>query len=220
MDLDISRYIGAVSRVVDRRERDGREVRVVVATRTYDTDCDDLWDALTSAERLPRWLVPVTGELRPGGRFQFVGNGGGEVTLCEPPRRLAVTWEFGGEVSWVEVSLAEDEGGGTRLTLEHVAHVDGDRWDKFGPGAVGVGWDLALTGLAVHLATRARPPAGASRAGSPPHAGKQFTRGSGDGWGRAPAASGTDAQAAAAAAARTTAFYTGDTDGVAASSDP
>lgn len=220
MDLDISRYIGAVSRVVDRRERDGREVRVVVATRTYDTDCDDLWDALTSAERLPRWFLPVTGELRPGGRFQFVDNAGGEVTLCEPPRRLAVTWEFGGEVSWVEVSLAEDEGGGTRLTLEHVAHVDGDRWDKFGPGAVGVGWDLALTGLAVHLATRAPVDAAAFMAWSASDAGKQFIRGSSDGWGRASAASGTDAQAAAAAAARTTAFYTGDTDGVAASSDP
>lgn len=220
MDFDIPRYIGAVSRVVDRRERDGREARVAVMTRTYDTDCEDLWDALTSAERLPRWFLPVTGELRLGGRFQFVGNAGGEVTLCEPPRRLAITWEFGGEVSWVEVSLADDEAGGTRLTLEHVAHVDGDRWDKFGPGAVGVGWDLALTGLATHIATRAPVDAGAFMAWSASDAGKQFIRDSSDGWRRASVAAGTDAQAAAAAAARTTAFYTGDTDGVAASSDP
>ena len=40
----------------------------------------------------------------------------------------------------------------TRLTLEHIAHEDEEGlkfWDQFGPGAVGVGWDLALLGLAV-----------------------------------------------------------------------
>ena len=30
-----------------------------------------------------------------------------------------------------------------------------DHWQKFGPGAVGVGWDLALHGLERHLASGA-----------------------------------------------------------------
>ena len=30
----------------------------------------DLWEALTSAERIPRWFAPVSGDLRLGGRFQ------------------------------------------------------------------------------------------------------------------------------------------------------
>jgi hypothetical protein len=39
------------------------------------------------------------------------------------------------------------------LTLEHIAHKDGigeEHLKQFGPGAVGIGWDLALHGLARH----------------------------------------------------------------------
>src|ERR1700757_2209185 len=28
-----------------------------------------------------------------------------------------------------------------------------DHWEQFGPGAVGIGWDLGLVGLSVHLRT-------------------------------------------------------------------
>ena len=74
------------------------ESQLVIATRNYDTDIDDLWDALTSAERIPRWFLPISGELKPGGRYQFQGNAGGKITRCEPPRLLSVTWEYGAEV--------------------------------------------------------------------------------------------------------------------------
>ena len=63
---------------------------------------------------------------------------------------FAVTWEMHGQASWLTVRLAP-AGDGTDLELEHVAHVDDAFWDQFGPGAVGVGWDLALMGLAEHL---------------------------------------------------------------------
>lgn len=208
MKIDIVQQIGAITREVRSQEQGGRTARVVVATRTFDTDIEDVWDAITSAERLPRWFAPVSGELRLGGRYQVQGNAGGEITTCEPPRRLAVTWEFGGGVSWLTVELAEDPGGGTRLELEHTAHVD-EHWEKFGPGAVGVGWDLSLLGLAEHLA---RTPgfdaaAGMAWAGTPE--GREFMSGSSTAWGRASIASGTPAEAALAAAGRTTAFYTG-----------
>ena len=67
-----------------------------------------------------------------------------------------MTWEFGGSVGWVDVYLAES-GDDTTLRLEHVGLVDDfdDKWDEFGPGAVGVGWDLSLVGLGEHLATGA-----------------------------------------------------------------
>lgn len=209
MKFDVSHHLGAVSRVVGSREIDGRPARVVVATRTYDTDIDDLWDALTSAERIPRWFLPVTGELRLGGRYQLQGNAGGEITRCEPPRLLALTWEFGGDVSWVEVRLAGEPGGGTRLELEHVAHVPGDRWEQFGPGAVGVGWELALVGLAEHVATRAAVDPAAFMAWSASADGRAFMGRVSDAWGRASIAAGTDPALATAAAARTTEFYTG-----------
>ncbi|HET6222510.1 MAG TPA: SRPBCC family protein, partial [Dongiaceae bacterium] len=151
MKIDIAATLGAVVREVASRKHEGRMARVVAAARSYQTTIEDLWDALTSAERIPRWFLPISGDLRPGGRYQLEGNAGGEITRCEPPRHLAVTWEHGSEVSWLTVTLAEDPNGGTRLQLEHVAHVDDERWKQFGPGAVGVGWDLATMGLGRHL---------------------------------------------------------------------
>jgi uncharacterized protein YndB with AHSA1/START domain len=208
MSFDVPRLLGAMTRRVDDRERNGRPARAVVASRTYDTGIDDLWDALTNAERLPRWFLPITGELRPGGRFQLQGQAGGEILRCEPPRSLSVTWEYGGEVSWVDVRLAEDPAGGTRLELEHTAHVD-PRWGEYGPGAVGIGWELALMGLDIHLGTGATVDPQQVAAWSASDAGKDFMRQSSDAWCRAAIDAGEDPAAATAAAARTTAAYTG-----------
>lgn len=210
MNIDITRLIGAMSREVSNREHQGRPARVVVARRTYDTNIEDLWDALTSAERIPRWFLPISGDLRLGGRYQLQGNAGGEITQCEPPRHLAVTWEFGGEVTWVDVKLSEDARGGTRLELEHVA-VDGDKWKEFGPGAVGVGWDLVLSlGLHEHLKTRASVDPAEAAAWSASEDGKSFMRQSSEDWCRAAIRAGEDEGAARAAAGRTAAAYTGE----------
>jgi uncharacterized protein YndB with AHSA1/START domain len=209
MDIDIARHVGAVSRTVADRVQEGRPARAVVATRTYDTTIDDTWDALTNPERIPRWFLPVSGDLRLGGRYQLEGNAGGEITACDPPRHLALTWEYGDEVSWVDVRLSEDRMGGTRLELEHLAHVD-ERWGEFGPGAVGVGWDLALLGLALHMASGDAVDPAEFMAWSASPDGLAFVRGSSDGWGRASIAAGTPASYAEAAAERTTAFYTGN----------
>lgn len=209
MKIDIIRQAGLITRDVNTREHDGRPARVVVACRTYDTSLDDLWDAITSAERIPRWFLPVTGELRLGGRYQLQGNAGGQITRCEPPRHLAMTWEFGGQVSWVEVVLEED-GEGSRLRLEHTAHVDDERWRQFGPGAVGVGWDLTLLGLGLYIRAREGMDVAAAVAWSASDEGKAFIRRSSEAWCRASIAAGTDEAEATAAAAGTTAFYTGD----------
>lgn len=210
MDIDVTRHIGAVRRDVTAGERDGRPTRRIVATRTYDTDIDDLWDAITNAERIPRWFLPVSGDLRPGGRYALEGNASGQIVGCEPPRHLALTWEFGGEVSWVDVRLEEEAAGGTRLELEHVAHVDDERWERYGPGAVGVGWDMTLMGLANHVATGAAVERDEAFAWMVSEQGRAFARTSSERWGAASIAAGTDEAAARAAAARTTAFYTGE----------
>ena len=210
MKMDIARQIGAVVREVGSREHEGQMARVVVATRTYKTTVEDVWDALTNGERIPRWFLPVTGDLRLGGSYQFQGNAGGTITRCEPPRLLAVTWGMGGSVSWVTISLAEDAAGDTRLELEHVAHVGDDIWDQFGPGAVGVGWDLALMGLDRHLAAGATVDQNEAAAWSASGEGKDFVRRSSEEWCRASIRAGASDAAARAAAARTTAFYGGE----------
>jgi uncharacterized protein YndB with AHSA1/START domain len=209
MKIDIARHIGAVTREVQAREHEGRPARVVLATRIYDSPVDDVWDAVTNPERIPRWFLPVSGDLRPGGRFQLQGNAGGEITLCEPPRNLGVTWEFGGGVSWVNVRLAE-EGHSTRLELEHIAH-DDEFWEQFGPGATGVGWDGALMGLGLYLDTGVANDPEASAAWMASEEGIAFMRGSSEAWREASVAAGTPQDEARAAADRTTAAYTGVT---------
>ncbi len=207
MNIDVARLIGAVSRVLETREHNGKPARALVASRIYDTTLDDLWDALTNIERLPRWFLPVTGDLRLGGRYQLEGNASGEITRCEPPRYLSVTWEIGGDVSWVNVAL-EEAAGGALLRLEHLAHVPEDFWSKYGPGATGVGWEQALFGLDLHLAKSGVEPKEAET-WLTTDAGKSFIRQSSDAWGQASIAAGTDTVAARKAAKRTTEFYGG-----------
>src|SRR4030095_936414 len=152
-DMDVLRYIGLVTREIHTREYEVRPTRVILATCQYDSTVDDVWDAITNPERLPRWFLPISGDLRLGGRYQLEGNASGQITACAPPRVLDLTWEFGGQVSWVQVRLTEKSDGGTSLRLEHIAHVPDDFWNQYGPGAVGVGWDLTMLGLGRHLET-------------------------------------------------------------------
>jgi hypothetical protein len=92
----------------------------------------------------------VTGELREGGTYQLEGNAGGTVESCVAPNSFALTWEFGGMVSWLSVTFTEADGG-TILELVHEAPVDPEFWAQYGPGAVGLGWDGALLGLGMHV---------------------------------------------------------------------
>ncbi|MFD7024883.1 SRPBCC domain-containing protein [Promicromonospora sukumoe] len=198
---------GLMTREVRDGSRDGAPTKIAVARRTYAADQDDLWDALTTAERLPRWFLPVSGDLSVGGRYQFEGQAGGVVERCDGPDSFAVTWEFGGQVSWVQVSLSPADGG-TTLELVHEAVVDPDFWTQYGPGAVGVGWDLGLVGLGLHLATGSTNDAAEFQDWTLSPVGVEFVRLASTDWADAAIASGEDADRARAAAERTVAFYT------------
>jgi uncharacterized protein YndB with AHSA1/START domain len=207
--IDVSQQINAVSRQVGTRVLEAGQARTLTISQTYDASVDDVWDACTNPERIPRWFLPISGDLRLGGRYQLEGNASGQIERCDPPKSFAATWEYGGEVSWIEVRVSADGTGRTRFELEHTAHVDDERWAEFGPGAVGVGWDLGLMGLAIHLSTgqAVDPQQSAAWAGS--DEGTAFMSMSSRLWGDASVAAGTDEAAARAAADRTTAFYTG-----------
>jgi uncharacterized protein YndB with AHSA1/START domain len=134
-----------------RSERDGQPMRVVIASRTYDTSLDDLWDALTNVTRISSWFLPVTGRMRVGGRYRFAGHARGHIVRYEPPHVLGVTWELEGSVSWVTVTLAPNSKDVTTLELEHVTPAR-DHWKQLGAGSAGVGWDGAMSNLARHIA--------------------------------------------------------------------
>ena len=79
---------------------------------------DEVWDALTDADRLEDWFAnDVELDLRPGGGASFRWANGEErhavVTEVEPERRLAFDWEDEGTV---EFRLADDADG-TRLVV-------------------------------------------------------------------------------------------------------
>jgi len=200
-----------VHREVRTGRRDDRPTRVVVARRAYRTDPADLWEAVTDAERLPRWFAPVHGDLVLGGRFQVEGNAGGVVEACDPPRSFAITWEMGDAVSWVTVTLVPD-GAGTVLELAHEALSDApgaaEFWARYGPGAVGIGWDLALLGLGLHLDSGEALDREEALGLTFTPEGREFVRRAADAWAAAATADGDDAGAAAEAADRTVAFYT------------
>ena len=206
--LEASEQVNSVTRRVGSRTIPAGEARAVQIGRTYDAPLEDVWEACTDPERIRRWFLPVSGELREGGRYQVEGNAGGLIERCEPPRSFTATWEYGGQVSWIELRLSLLAGGGTRLELEHIAHTD-DHWAQFGPGAVGVGWDLALLGLTKHLVSGATvdPEAGMRFPAS--EEGRRFIEASSRGWCEAAIAAGADAAEATAAAERTFAFFTG-----------
>ena len=208
MEFDFEFHLDAVDRSVSSLERDGQPARAVTLSRGYATTVADLWDAATNPERIPRWFLPVSGELEPGGRYQLEGHAGGLITACEPPSNLALTWEFGEDLSWVEAGLSGDGACRARLSLTHTTHLS-EHWDEYGSGAGGVGWELCLLGLALHLAQPAAPkPDEAAFTVSPD--GMAFITGSSEAWGQAAIAAGADPDAARAAARRTTAFYTGE----------
>jgi uncharacterized protein YndB with AHSA1/START domain len=146
--IDIGAQVGAIDRQVTRRQGPGGEEVAVRIRRTYDAATADVWEALTDPDRMKRWFLPVSGDLRPGGSFQLEGNAGGEILRCEPPHLLKVS--FGGPTSLVELRLSPAGEERTTLELEHSVPIE---MAQSGAGAlyVGPGWDGGFVALDLYL---------------------------------------------------------------------
>ena len=207
--IDIVREIGSVRREVGEGTVPAGVGRSVRLQRDYDAPIEDVWDALTDPARIGRWFLPISGDYRLGGHYQFEGNAGGEILECERPHRLKVTWVFGEptsdlSASEVEVRLSPVDDGTTRFELEHVAVVPDEAWAEYGPGAVGVGWEGGVLGLGLHLRGGT---VGDPIAWQVSDEGRAFNRSSSAEWGAANIAAGADPEAAARAVAGTNEFY-------------
>jgi uncharacterized protein YndB with AHSA1/START domain len=204
---EVSQEVNAAQRRVGHRVLEAGQARSMTISRVYPAGIEAVWDACTNPARLQRWFLPVSGDLRAGGRFQIEGNAGGRIERCDPPAGFAATWEYGGQQSWIEVRLAEVDGG-TRFELDHVVPVD-EKWAEFGPGAVGIGWDLTVRGLSNYLAGADDEPTDplAQMRWMASAEGRAFVALSGRSWCEADIAAGADETEARATAERTTAFY-------------
>ena len=211
--IDIAREIEAIQRGVGEGEIPAGVGRAVRLQRDFDAPIEDVWDALTNPDRIGRWFLPISGDYRLGGRYQFEGNAGGEILDCERPNRLKVSWVYGevsspADVSELEVRLSTVDGG-TRFELEHTAVVPEDRWDEYGPGAVGVGWDMGLLGLSLHLTGGS---VGDPIAWQVSPEGRDFAIRSSRAWGAANLACGADPEVVERGVENTIAFYAPDPD--------
>ena len=199
--IDIIAELDAVRRRVHAGEH-GDQIAVRLERR-YPADVEDVWDALTDPARLVRWFLPVTGDLRPGGRFAIEGNAGGDILACERPDRLVLTWGAPDSVVTVRLAPGPDA---TVLTLEHAVAATLVP-DAGGALYVGPGWDGGLLALGLHLRGLVlEDPVGFQNT---PEV-VEFNRGSIRAWEAALRASGlaTDAQTAAAVEAATVRFTT------------
>ncbi|OSC40333.1 SRPBCC family protein [Mycobacterium decipiens] len=210
IDVDVDYQINAVRRTVGSRTLEAGEARVVTVGQSYATDPDDLWDAVTNIERIPRWFLPIIGELKVGGRYRLEGQANGTVLTCDPPNSFTATWEYGGSMSWIEVSVSGEGSGRARLLLEHIAHVDDETWRQYGPGAVGIGWDSMVLGLALHLSTRQSIDPSFGQQWVATDEGRRFMRMASAAWYEANVLGGEDADLARQCADRATAAYLGE----------
>lgn len=126
------------------------ERRTVRFERDLDASPEELWDALTSPQRLARWLAPSILTPGPNGHIRHdFGEGEtceGPILTWDPPRLLEYGWRFSGESDSVVRFELTPVAAGTRLTLVHrhlgQAHAAG----------YGAGWHAHLDRLAAALA--------------------------------------------------------------------
>ena len=213
---DVLDELAAARRTMGTATLPAGEAYTVELRRCYDAPPEDVWDAITSPERLGRWMRPVTGDLRLGGLFELDGGEHGEILACEPPHLLRVSWMFGpGADEWpgtseVEVRLSPGSAGDTAFELVHAAALGEPMFPTYGPGAGGVGWDVRLLALAGFL-DDGEVLDHEEFAASP--VGREFSRRSAAAWGEAHLAGGGEPDHVTAAVEATTAFYLSRGDG-------
>jgi hypothetical protein len=61
--IDVTHQISAVDRRVGTRVLAAGEARTIEISQVYDATVDEVWDACTNAERIPRWFLLISSEL-------------------------------------------------------------------------------------------------------------------------------------------------------------
>jgi len=150
-------YAEPAPRLEHRRIAAG-DARVAIFNRVYDAPIEDVWDACTDPERLARWYVPVSGELRVGGSFKQEMMGSGTIERCEAPHDLLLSLAGGRDE--IQLTLQSLPGGGTELELAHATtfaehEIGGRSYDAI--FCMGGGYYPRLLALHAHLAGELPP---------------------------------------------------------------
>jgi uncharacterized protein YndB with AHSA1/START domain len=118
----------------------------------YATDIDDLWSALTTRDRLRRWVAEVQGDLRLGevvqAQFTSEWKGPLRIDVCDAPHHLLVTASPGADDETVMEATLTADGDHTRLVIEE----RGLLLEEL--AAHGAGWQAHVEDLAAVVAGR------------------------------------------------------------------
>jgi uncharacterized protein YndB with AHSA1/START domain len=119
---------------------------------------EQVWRGITDSTALAEWMFPNDFLPRIGHRFTFQvppnpkRNFDGlvvncEVLECEPPSRLAFSWEAGGLIGTQVTFRLELEGEGTRLVFEHSGFDFSQPWVEQAFHGAEYGWATMLKQL-------------------------------------------------------------------------
>ena len=64
--VNIAAQLGAVDRGIRTTDVDGVPSYVQTLSQSYPSPIDDVWEAVTTVERIGRWFLPVSGDLENG----------------------------------------------------------------------------------------------------------------------------------------------------------
>ena len=144
-----------VQRSMGNREIAEGAARTAVLRRRYDAPIDEVWNAITTPDRVDRFFLPLSGDLRAGGSFALQGQASGDILACDAPHLLRLQWTPPGDRGYsdqVEVRLTADGLDATWLELEHASVADVFRNDPdTGCYGVGTGWEGPLHYLGEYL---------------------------------------------------------------------
>lgn len=124
----------------------GHGVRIIIH---FSAPQDEVWHACTAPERMRLWFLPVTGDLRVGGKYELETYAEGQILHCSAPDLLTVTMNFQGLPGEAVLALSAADGE-TVLEFEHTMAMDAGPWAALAPD-IGSGWDVALRYLDLHL---------------------------------------------------------------------
>ncbi|MGY5763950.1 SRPBCC domain-containing protein [Brachybacterium sp. DNPG3] len=107
-----------------------------------------LWPLLTTVEGLATWYGPVTGALREGGSLALADGTRAHVLEVASPHRIALAWDRGHGEEPLLIRVDPEDDGTAALRIVHELTMPRAVFEERGPGAVAVGWEVALLRLA------------------------------------------------------------------------
>ncbi len=137
--------------------RDGA-VLAVVFEREYAAGAEEVWDAITTPERMRRWLGEPVGTLAAGNTVELrLGDSDDakatvRIDVCDRPDRVEGEWWFPDErPTTLRVRLRSLGGDRTLVTLDHTG------FPPDGTAGYGCGWHHYVDALDAHLRGAPRP---------------------------------------------------------------